>query len=379
MVNRNFTNISCKALGQLISLTDSSSRKVAKNSVYDKDHVYYLPAIRLFILINFKVYTKTGSVSGLYMKEIEEEIGCCHKTLLSSLEKLSSGDKPLISYSIDEETKLLSVSILNYKDMFKRAGEGGLRYLVFNNNLYREILKIRNINEMRLLIRALIECEEEGGKEASLSVKQILSGLPSYLRPCNVRNYLTKYQDLLLYTPNANHSMYHLELGFYSDSKTYRNKMMDINEKRIRNLINEFNEKITNINTYYSLTDKDSESKINAAVSTDIKRSLKVDFEWRKARNENIKKLPLFNFRNKEYEEVALIATQLDYDSIHGALKKYMEQFVLTGRGSTRNDTMAILQNIAESIFTKAKNFFNENNFNDPDDTFDNSSYSLAT
>ena len=55
MVNRNFTNISCKALGQLISLTDSSSRKVAKNSVYDKDHVYYLPAIRLFILLNFKV------------------------------------------------------------------------------------------------------------------------------------------------------------------------------------------------------------------------------------------------------------------------------------------------------------------------------------
>lgn len=376
MVNRNFTNISCKALGQLISLTDSSSRKVAKNSVYDKEHVYYLPAIRLFILLNFKVYTKDGSVSGLYMKELEEEIGCCHKTLLSSLEKLSSGERPLISYEIDEETKLLSVSILNYKEMFKRSGEGGLRYLVFSNKLFNEILKINNINEMRLFIRALIECEEEGGREASLSLKQMLAGLPAYLRPCNVRNFLTKYKDLLVYTPNANHSMYHLELGFFSDSKKLRNKMLEINENLVRSLINDFNNKIISINTYHYLSDKDTESKINAEVSSDVKSSLKVNLDWRKARADKIKALPLFNFKTKDYEQVALIATQLDFDTVKGALIKYMEEFVLTGRGSTRMD---VIQNIAEKIFKKTKNFFSNNISFEDADTFDNSELQLAT
>lgn len=365
MVNRKFSNISCKALGQLISLKDSASRKVAKNSVYNKDNVYYIPSIRLFILLNFKVYTKDGSATNLVIKELAEEIGCCPKTVLSSLEKLASGENPLISYTIDEETKLLSVNILNYTDMFKRAGEGGLRYLVFSESLFNELKSVDNINEMRLCLRALIECEEQEGKEASLSLKAILSGLPSYIRPCNVRNYLSKFTCIVNSTSNANKTAYHFEISKISDGKFMRNKMLAICESALRHTVGELNDLIYQINTSNRLSTNDTESRMSASVSNDVTNLLKVSFEWRKAKEQNQKVLPSFHFRNEEFEDAALIATHLDTESVIAAIKKYMQDYVLTGRGSTRKDTMAIIQNISEHIYNKKKMFFsnlNENN-----------------
>lgn len=365
MINRKFTNISCKALGQLISLKDSASRKVAKNSVYNKDHVYYLPSIRLFILLNFKVYTKDGSASNLVIKELAEEIGCCPKTVISALEKLSTGENPLISYSIDEETKLLSVKIENYTDMFKRAGEGGLRYLVFSESLLKELKAIDNINEMRLALRALIECEEQEGKEASLSLKDILSGLPAYIRPCNVRYYVSKFTDIIKTTSNINNSAYHFQISLISDGKSLRNKMVSVFENALRTTVSELNQKIYDINTSNYLTSSDEKSKMSPSVANDVSRLLNVSFEWRKAKEQNLKVLPTFHFRSEEFEDAALIATHLDLDSVIGAIKKYMEEFVLTGRGSTRKDTMAIIQNISEHIYNKKKVFFSNSNEND--------------
>ena len=364
MINRKFTNISCKALGQLISLKDSASRKVAKNSVYNKDHVYYLPSIRLFILLNFKVYTKDGSASNLVIKELAEEIGCCPKTVISALEKLSTGENPLISYSIDEETKLLSIKIDNYTDMFKRAGEGGLRYLVFSESLLKELKAIDNINEMRLALRALIECEEQEGKEASLSLKDILSGLPAYIRPCNVRNYVSKFKYIIKTTSNPNNSAYLFQISLISDGKSLRNKMVSVFENALRTTVSEINQKIYDINTGNRLTTSDEKSKMSPSVANDVSRLLNVSFEWRKAKEQNLKVLPTFHFRSEEFEDAALIATHLDLDSVIGAIKKYMEEFVLTGRGSTRKDTMAIIQNISEHIYNKKKMFFSNSKEN---------------
>lgn len=378
MVNRNFTNISCKALGQLISLKDAASRKVAKNSVYNKDSVYYLPAIRLFISLNFKVSTKDGKASGLIIKELAEEIGCCQKTVVSALIRLSSGKEPLISYSIDDETKLLSVEILNYTDMFKRSGEGGLRYIVFDTDLAGRLKMIKNINEMRVCIRALIECEEQEGYEASLSVKQIIAGMPSYIRPCNIRQYLKCLPAIIKSTANINKTAFHISVNMISRARERKEQLLFENERNIRNLIREFNECIDTLNRSCKLSDADQESKINSDVSDGIKKLLHISFDWKKAREKNIKILPTFHFRTEEYENAALIATQLNFNAVKGALYKYLETFVLTGRGSKRKDTMAVIQNLSEYIFTKNKTFFPDNETEDIE-SYDYTDFEFAT
>jgi len=358
MVNRQFTNISCKDLGQLISLKDSASRKVAKNSVYDNESVYYMPAIRLYILLNFKVYTKDGTATDLSLKETAAEIGCCQKTVLNALDRLSSGSEPLLSYEMDEDTKLFSVKLLNYQDMFKRRGEGGLRYIVFDFKMFEQMKEIGNINEMRLCIRTLIECEEQDGSEASLTVKQIMRGLPSYIRPCNVRSYIDNLKSVFKTNSNVNNSAYLFSLFGVSEGKKWRNKLFSVNEKAVRNIVSEFNRQIEFINDLHRLSKNNEHSMIDSSVSADIDSMLHVSFDWKKASESGMKELPSFHFRAKEYEEAAIIATHLSLDAVNGAIKKYMESYVLTGMGSTRNDTMSVIQNIAEHIYMKSKTFF---------------------
>lgn len=360
VVNRNYTNVSCKALGQLISLKDASSRTVSKNAVYNKEEVYYLPAIRLFISLNFKVSTQDGTATNLLIRDLAEEIGCCSKTILSSLNKLSSGSKPLISYHIDEDTKLLSVEFLNYKDMFKRRGEGGLGYIVMDGLMRTKLYMAESINDMRLLIRALLECTEQEGYEASISLKQLIKGLPSYIRPCNVRNSLDKFKRIFDLTPNRNKSAYHFMLNDMSRVKERKNALLVENEAVLREMVSSFNNTIDSINEWNS---KDgTQQSMSPLVEKQVRDFLHVSFDWKSANEDGLKILPKFNFTSKEFEDAAQIATQLNADCVKGALKKYMEQFVLPGRGSKRRDTMAIIQNMSESIFTKTKTFlFNEN------------------
>lgn len=357
MVNRNFTNISCKALGQLISLKDAASRKVAKNSVFDKDCVYYLPAIKLFIFLNFLVSTKDGKASDIIIKDLAKEINCCTKTVISSLNRLSTGKDPLISYTIDDVTKLLSVEILNYTDMFKRSGEGGLRYIVFDKDLKGRLFLIRSINEMRICVRALIECEEQGDYEASLSMKQIMAGLPSYIRPYKILYYFKLMPAIVKSTANANKTAFHVSVHKISRAKENRDKIISHNNVNVRNLISSINESIDEINKMFNLSKNDIDSKINAEVSVGIKNFLHISFNWRKAQENKMKVLPTFHFTSSEYEDAALIATQLNFEAVKGALLKYLETHILTGRGSRRNDTMAVIQNISESIFIKNKNY----------------------
>lgn len=363
MINRNFTNISCKALGQLISLKDAASRSVSKNAVFNPDSRYYIPAIRLFIALNFLVSTRDGKATNIIIKELAEEIHCCKKTVISSLEKLASGSDPLISYCIDEETKLLSIEILNYTNMFKRTGEGGLRYLVFDKDLKSRFFMLKNINEMRVCIRAFLECIEQDGYEASLSVKQFLKALPNYLRPCNIKAYLKILPVFIKSQPNINSTSYHLSVNTLSRAKEIREKKYAENESKIRKVIEDFNEQINFINNYNS----GKENPMNTHTSIMISDLLHVNFDWKKAQECKQKELPTFHFTSKEYEDAAQIATQLDFKSVKIALSKYMETFVLTGRGSTRRDTMAIIQNISEAIFTKLHTYFDSQteNYND--------------
>lgn len=360
MVNRNFTNISCKALGQLISLKDAASRKVSKNAVYDRERCYSRSSVNLFVLLNFLVSTSDGTAQGLLIKDLAHEIGCVPKTVVHALDKLSSGSEPLISYNIDSDTQLLNVEILNYKDMFKRRGEGGLGYIVMNRLMRVKLAMMDNVNELRVLLRALLECEEQEGYEASLSIKQFMSGLPSYIRPCNIKAALggigmKKVFDLL---PNKNHTAYHFSVNKESRAKDIKEALVGENSGAIRQLVAGFNETIDFINSYHSLDRTDRESKIGVLVSRQVRELLKISFNWEEAVKEGMKMLPKFNFTSREFEDAALIATHLDIDSVKGALIRYMEQFVLRGKGSTRRDTMAIIQNMSEAIYSKTNTFF---------------------
>lgn len=355
VVNRNFTNISCKALGQLISLKDAASRSVSKNAVYNKDEVYYLPAIRLFISLNFKVSTQDGMAEDLFIKDLAEEIGCCPKTVVSSLKRLSSGTDPLLSYHIDEDTKLLSVKLLNYKDMFKRRGEGGLGYIVMDNLMRAKLSMAESVTDMRLLIRALIECTEQEGNEASLSLKQLIRGLPSYIRPCNVRSALGRFKRIFDLSPNRNNSAFLFTVNDMSRVKERKNALLVENESVLREVVAAFNAAIDDINEWNCVNG--SQQELSPLVEKQVRDFLHVSFDWKAAAEGGMKLLPKFNFTSREFEDAAQIATQLNADSVKGALKKYMEQFVLPGKGSTRRDTMAIIQNMSEAIYTKSKTF----------------------
>lgn len=355
MIYRNYTNISRKDLGQLIALKDAASRSVAKRSLFNRKDAYYLAAIRLYLILCFKASASTGVTDDLLIKSLASEARCCRKTVMASLDKLKRGG--LIDYTQNPDTHMIIVSLTNHDMLAARRGEGGFGYIVFSRQMLDKLLELTSINDMRLLIRTLIECEEQRGTEATITVKDILKSLPGYLRPIHLRKSISLLDEFIAGEANENRSAYIFYLKDTFKGKQNRTLDYATNESKLRKTIEAINQEIQDINNYYGLSKSSNESQMSSMVAARIQKSLRVSFDWMKAEKDGLKELPQFVFGRGEFRGIAEIATQLDFESVIGAIREYLQSNVFKGRGKRGAERERAIQKIAGDIFRKNNDF----------------------
>lgn len=133
-------------------------------------------ALLLFMLLHFIGPDKNGLVE-LDIESASEQLCCTERSIKNNLQLLE--DHGYIAYNKTFCPGFYSVFILEYKSYFKKANQGGRGYVVLSKSIFDELLKIKDINTLRLTIRSVFQ-EITNQKEIRKSFQELKRYLPGY-------------------------------------------------------------------------------------------------------------------------------------------------------------------------------------------------------
>lgn len=88
------------------------------------------------------------------IKETAKSINCSEETVKNNLDFLSN--EGYIGFTKQNRSRIYNLSITGYSDYHSKKEQGGRGYLYFSMHQFKDLLKVNNINELRILIREFI-------------------------------------------------------------------------------------------------------------------------------------------------------------------------------------------------------------------------------
>lgn len=172
----------------------------SRNNPYSDTHLLKAGAIRLYILLHFcEINTEYGITDKFKVADLAELLSCHRKTIKHNLNILEEHGYIRI---LPAEDEFISVRIENYSQNFQKAERGGRGYIVFSQELLKEVLSHKQTNELRLCLRLVNETtlnqEKSGVHKArtKLTYEDLRRYLPFYVKPHIIRQIMTNLTSL---------------------------------------------------------------------------------------------------------------------------------------------------------------------------------------
>lgn len=152
-----------------------------------------------FLLYHALDVGKGGFIKNVSEKEIANILDCTVKTVRNNNKRLS--ELHYIAFSKITSDRF-NVLIYDYNTYHLSAKEGGHGYIVMSVDLLMELIKIKNVNALRLELRKLVKFDDYNikttkPKPVKYTYKEISNFLPSYI------NYKAKIEEIMQKTPNT--------------------------------------------------------------------------------------------------------------------------------------------------------------------------------
>lgn len=195
-----------------------------------------------------------GIVRNISEKEVASILGCTTRTIRNNNKRLIELNYLLLSWVSKNKYNVL---LLDYESQHLTAQEGGRGYITMSNNLFMQLIKIKNVNSLRLEIRNLVKFDDQNVKriktrKASYTYKNIRAFLPSYINYQIIKNKIIKEASNIFHITKTNEgiiftlkSEYNAKLQKKKISKEYEkyflnycvNKNMVLSKKDYDDLI----------------------------------------------------------------------------------------------------------------------------------------------
>lgn len=135
-----------------------------------------------------------GFVRNISEKEVASILGCTVKTIRNNNIRLVNLNYILLSKYTEDKFNIL---LLDYKNYHLSSKEGGRGYITMSSDLFIKLIKINNVNSLRLEIRNLVKFDDQNVKrikvrKASYTYKKIRSFLPDYMNYQIIKNKVIK-------------------------------------------------------------------------------------------------------------------------------------------------------------------------------------------
>lgn len=147
-------------------------------------------AIMLFMYFHYLNPDKAGHVY-IDIEDAAKVIGCDVKTIRNNLYLLNKEGYIILGKT--DCPGYYQLFITDYKNYFKKASENGRGYTTLSKEFFYELLKLKDINSLRLVLRNFLFSIESGAKNIGRkerTYKEVKRELPKYVTQKSIKETL---------------------------------------------------------------------------------------------------------------------------------------------------------------------------------------------
>lgn len=223
-------------------------------------------AIKLFMAYHMYEVDENGILTGVDIRELAKLLGCDVKTIRNNNEVLKKYG--YIHFS-KTDTYTINLYLPEYENYFKPAAVGGRGFLVVADSVFKELLKIHSLNELRITLRELMEFDllnKQNVTSVEKSYKELRRLLPQYCK----RNVIKKITEKLsMFTTVIKDNLVEFTIKPLFDSKAVRENNFKQCEDELLKFIKDVNLDIELYNTSNTSNFSLADSKYAAFIDTD--------------------------------------------------------------------------------------------------------------
>lgn len=201
-------------------------------------------AIKLLLCYHFLQPDANGLIKDISLKDLAELLNCDIKTIQNNNAILSEYGYCYFSNSgwYDNHINIL---LPEYKSYHKTASEGGRGYMTFSKNILEELLNFTDLNQIRLIIKGLLETDNQSitGKNPQVKVSYAyLKGfMPDYCKRGIIQQALNRLTNnpILQISADSEHVEFILDPAY--DGKKLRKELQVEKYKEMEDYISSLN------------------------------------------------------------------------------------------------------------------------------------------
>ncbi len=175
-------------------------------------------ALKLLLVYHFLSPDDHGVVAGLSSKELAEYLGCTVRSIKNANSTLQKYE--YIMYSQDGARKnRFQVILTEYSSYSLPADQGGRGYATFNLECLQELIQIKDLNQLRILLRAALDADTNRNPDKELIISQDYESLrrflPDYCKPGIIRRALSSVTALFSVVFDDEHIFLKMDSAFH--------------------------------------------------------------------------------------------------------------------------------------------------------------------
>ena len=176
-----------------------TERYINEKNIYGNQPRLKAIALKLLLIYHFSYPDENGLISGLSAKELAAYIGCSTRSIHNANDALM--EYGYIMHCKDGFSKRkFQVFLKEYKSYSLPADQGGRGYATFNRECLDELVKIKDLNQLRILLRAALDIDTNRDSQRDLVLFQDFDSLrrflPGYCKPGIIRRALSSITNL---------------------------------------------------------------------------------------------------------------------------------------------------------------------------------------
>lgn len=181
------------------TVVHETERYINEKNMYGNQPRLKAIALKLLLIYHFSYPDENGLVSGLSARELAAYIGCSTRSIHNANDALM--EYGYILHCKDGCSKRkFQVFLKEYKSYSLPADQGGRGYATFNRECLDELVRITDLNQLRILLRAALDIDTNRDPQKDLVLFQNFDSLrrflPGYCKPGIIRRALSSITNL---------------------------------------------------------------------------------------------------------------------------------------------------------------------------------------
>lgn len=206
-------------------------------------------AIKLLLVYHFCHPDNHGVVKNLSVKHLSNLIGCTQRSVKNANAALAKYGYIYIS-QIGWRPNTFSIQLPEYNTYALTADQGGRGYATFNKSCLLELIKIKDINQLRIFLRTALEIDTERTDSKEVSIKESFSSLrlflPMYCKPGIIRHAVNHFSGLFQVHCTDTDVVLTMKNTFHG--RNQYDKESKLNAEQFKELFNKIDHSISSIN-----------------------------------------------------------------------------------------------------------------------------------